>query len=183
MYRCETWAVGVDDSRQLNVIETKLPRHIAGITCVDWVSNADLLKRLQYNTTILDRIRVQKLSWLGQVQLATSSACPMTNYLKLPSNITSTVHALAVTLRRTGRKTSRTITSLVFSEWHKTESSIGNTNSRSWGERPRDDHQGRIGLKSKYVKDKGFDHAESNDTLFALIWHHFEGVQAFIRNS
>jgi len=43
----------------------------------------------------------------------------MTNYRKLPSKVASTV----LTLRSAGRRTSLTETSLVFSEWHKTESS------------------------------------------------------------
>ena len=68
MYGCETWTVIKDDSRRLAALETKLLRRIAGITYVDRVSNAGLLKGPQYNTTILKRARVQQFRWLGHVQ-------------------------------------------------------------------------------------------------------------------
>ena len=54
--------------------------------------------------------------------LATSTACPTTNYRNLPSKVAFTVLALELALRSAKRRTSSTTTSQVFSEWHKTES-------------------------------------------------------------
>ena len=142
MYGCETWTVRVDDSRRLAAFEPKLLRQIAGITYVDRVSNADLLKRLPYNTTILNRVHVQQFRGLDQVQCMCNE-----NYQKLPSKVASTVLTLVVALRSAGRRTSPTATSLVILEWHKTESRIGDKYISSWGERPLDDHQGRMGIK------------------------------------
>ena len=65
---CKTWTARVDDSRQLAAFETKLLRRTTGIICVDRVSNADLLKRLHYTTTILNRVRVHLFRWLCHVQ-------------------------------------------------------------------------------------------------------------------
>ena len=66
-YGCEAWTVRVDDSRWLAAFQIKLLRRIAGITYIDRVSNADLLTKQQYNTAILNRVRVQQFRWLGQV--------------------------------------------------------------------------------------------------------------------
>ena len=67
-YGSKTWTIRVDDSRRLATFETKLLSRIACITYVDGFSNADLLKRLQHNTPILNRARIQQFKWLGHVQ-------------------------------------------------------------------------------------------------------------------
>ena len=76
MYGCETRTARVDDSRRLAAFGTKLLRRITGIKYVDRFSNADLFKRLQYNTTILNRARVQQLRWLGHVQCMCNDQLP-----------------------------------------------------------------------------------------------------------
>lgn len=76
MYACETWTLKVEDERRISVFETKCLRRIAGITYQDRVSNEDLRKQLKRETTILQKVRLQQLRWLGHIQRMENSRLP-----------------------------------------------------------------------------------------------------------
>ena len=76
IYSCETWTLKVDDNRRLAAFETKCLRRIAGITYLDRISNFELLERLKVQQTILMKIQLQQLRWLGHVQRMSRSRLP-----------------------------------------------------------------------------------------------------------
>ena len=64
----ETWSIKADDERRISAFGTKYLRRIVRITYIDRVSNKDLRKLLRCPRTIMDRVRSQKLRWLGHIQ-------------------------------------------------------------------------------------------------------------------
>ena len=76
MYACEKWTLKVEDERRISAFETKCLRRIAGITYQDRVSNEDLRKQLKRETTILQKVRLQQLRWLGHIQRMENSRLP-----------------------------------------------------------------------------------------------------------
>ena len=76
IYACESWTLKTDDQRRLAAFETKSLRRIAGITFHDRISNSKLLHNLKVKFTILDKIKLQQLKWLGHTQRMASTRLP-----------------------------------------------------------------------------------------------------------
>lgn len=76
MYACESWTLKTDDQRRLAAFETKSLRRIAGITYLDRISNIRLFESLKIKHTILDKIKLQQLRWLGHIQRMENSRLP-----------------------------------------------------------------------------------------------------------
>jgi hypothetical protein len=73
---CESWTLKIDDQRHLDAFETNSLRRIAGITYLDRISNIRLFGSLNIKHTILQKIKLPQLTWLGDIQRTENSRLP-----------------------------------------------------------------------------------------------------------
>ena len=76
IYPSESWTLKTEGQYHHVAFETKSIRRIAGTIYPDRICNTKYLYNLKVKITILDRIKLQKLRWLGHIKHMESPRLP-----------------------------------------------------------------------------------------------------------